>query len=194
VKRAIAALERTIGARLVNRTTRHVSLTDAGAAYVAAVRQALDGLDAARRAVIGEADAPTGTLSLSASVTFGRMVVAPIAMDLAAKHAGLRIALTLADRVVNLLEEGIDVAVRIGELPDSGLVARRVGTVRRMLVAGPSYPRARHAGPPARTPAARRHPLHGTDGRPGAALHGRRALGRRRVLAAHRGERCRRRR
>lgn len=143
VTRAVAALERTVGTRLVNRTTRHVSLTDAGSAYVAAVRQALEGLDAARRAAIGEAGAPTGTLSLTASVTFGRSVVAPIAMDFATKQAGLRVSLTLADRVVNLLEEGVDVAVRIGELPDSGLVARRVGEVRRVLVASPSYLRDR---------------------------------------------------
>jgi DNA-binding transcriptional LysR family regulator len=143
VTRAVAALERTLGVRLVNRTTRHVSLTDDGVAYVAAVRQALEGLDAARRAALGEAGVPTGTLSLTASVTFGRSVVAPVAMDFAAKHAGLRISLTLADRVVNLLDEGVDVAVRIGELPDSGLVARRVGEVRRVLVASPSYLRAR---------------------------------------------------
>lgn len=143
VTRAVAALETSVGARLVNRTTRHVSLTDAGTAFVGAVRQALEGIDGARRALAGEANVPTGTLALTASATFGRAVVAPIAMDLAARHAGLRVSLTLADRVVNLLEEGIDVAVRIGELPDSGLVARRVGTVRRMLVASPAYLRAR---------------------------------------------------
>jgi DNA-binding transcriptional LysR family regulator len=143
VTRAVAALERAVGVRLVNRTTRHVSLTDAGTAYVAAVRQALDGLDTARRAAIGEAGVPTGTLSLTASVTFGRWVVAPVAMDFAAKHAGVRVSLMLADRIVGLLEEGVDVAVRIGELPDSGLVARRVGEVRRVLVASPSYLRAR---------------------------------------------------
>ncbi len=157
VTRAVAALERSVGARLVNRTTRHVSLTEAGAAYVQAVRHALDELHSARRTAAGEPGVPVGTLVLTASVTFGRAIVSPVAMDFAARHPALRVSLMLVDRVVNLLDEGIDVAVRIGDLPDSGLVARRVGEVRRTLVASPGYLRSR--GMPAHPRDLARHEL-----------------------------------
>lgn len=139
VTRAVAALEAALGARLLSRTTRSVRLTDEGATYLERARRALADLDDAARQVVGDAEEPHGLLVVSAPVVFGRLHVVPAVADLLARHPRLDVRLTLSDRFVRLVEEGIDAAVRIGALPDSALCAIRVGEVARILVASPAY-------------------------------------------------------
>lgn len=139
ITRAVASLEGRLGVRLLVRTTRALRLTDAGQRFVDHTRRLLGEIDAAERDALGETGEPSGHLTLTASLTFGRMVLAPIVTAFLAAHPKVTASVGLHDRVVDLLDEGIDVAVRIAELPDSSLVARRVGEVRRLLVAGPDY-------------------------------------------------------
>ncbi|MBT6403656.1 MAG: LysR family transcriptional regulator [Rhodospirillaceae bacterium] len=148
VTRAVASLEDRLGIRLLNRTTRALRLTDAGERFVEHARRLLDDIERAERDTLGEASAPAGHLTVTASATFGRMVLAPIVTAFLAEHPKVTASVRLHDRVVDLLDEGIDVAVRIAELPDSSLVARRVGEVRRLLVASPDY-LAKHGTPDA---------------------------------------------
>jgi DNA-binding transcriptional LysR family regulator len=148
VTRAIAALEARIGARLVHRTTRVVRLTEAGGRLLVDTRQILDALDEAEREAAGDLLAVRGTLSVTASAMVGRRVVAPLVLRLLEAHPELSVRMLFVDRVVDLLEEGVDVAVRIAHLPDSGLTAVRVGSVRRMVVAAPAWI-ARHGRPEA---------------------------------------------
>ncbi|ACL63936.1 transcriptional regulator, LysR family [Anaeromyxobacter dehalogenans 2CP-1] len=146
VTRAIAALEGRVGARLFNRTTRTVRPTEAGLRFLEPARRVLADLETAEREAAGEGAAPAGHLTLTASVTFGRWALAPVVRAFLGLHPGVTASLVLVDRVVNLVEEGVDVAVRIGQLPDSDLVARKVGEIRRVLVASPAYLRA-HGAP-----------------------------------------------
>ncbi len=139
VTRAVASLEERLGARLFNRTTRSLSLTEAGTRFLASTRRLLAELADAEREALGESADPTGQLTVTASVSFGRMTLAPILRSLLKQQQRVTASLLLLDRVVNLVEEGIDVAVRIAQLPDSSLIARRVGEVRRVLVASPRY-------------------------------------------------------
>ena len=139
VTRAVASLEDRLGIRLLNRTTRALRLTDAGERFVEHARRLLDDIEQAERDTLGETSAPAGHLTVTASATFGRMVLAPIVTAFLAEYPKVTVSVRLHDRVVDLLDEGIDVAVRIAELPDSSLVARRVGEVRRLLVASPGY-------------------------------------------------------
>jgi DNA-binding transcriptional LysR family regulator len=139
VTRAISALERRLGARVFNRTTRSLTITDVGQRFLVGARRVLADLDAAEREAVGAAATPQGHLAVTASVTFGRAALAPIVCGFLEQHPRVTASVLLLDRVVNLVEEGIDVAVRIGDLPDSGLVARRVGAVHRILVASPEY-------------------------------------------------------
>jgi len=139
VTRAISSLEDRLGARLFNRTTRSLSLTEAGARFLESARRLLTDLDVAEKSAAGETAVPHGHLTVTASVTFGRSALAPIVCAFLAAHPRITVSILLLDRIANLVEEGIDVAVRIGELPDSSLVARRVGEVRRVLVASPGY-------------------------------------------------------
>lgn len=139
VTRAVSALEDRLGARLLNRTTRSLSITDVGARFLENARRILDDLAAAERDAVGETEMPKGHLSVTASVTFGRTLLAPVACGFLAQHPQVSLSLLLLDRVANLVEEGIDAAVRIGPLPESNLVARRLGEVRRLLVASPDY-------------------------------------------------------
>lgn len=139
VTRAVSALEERLGARLLNRTTRRLNLTEAGQRYVQNCRHLLDDFEEAERDAIGQSAMPQGHLTLTASMTFGRMALSPIVGDFLRAHPKITASLMLVDRVVNFIEEGIDVAVRIGDLPDSSLVARRVGEVRRVMVASPDY-------------------------------------------------------
>ncbi|WP_406857749.1 LysR family transcriptional regulator [Alsobacter sp. KACC 23698] len=141
--RAVALLEEELGAPLLLRTTRSVSLTPEGAAYLDACQSALDQLDDAARRVRGEDAEPRGRLAVTAPVVFGRMHVLPIVTGLLQAHPKLSVQLQLADRVVRLAEEGVDAAVRIGELADSALHQARLTEVRRVLVASPSYLAAR---------------------------------------------------
>lgn len=143
VTRAVAALEATLGAQLLRRTTRAVRLTETGEAYLDRVRRALADLDDAARAVAGGDAEPKGVLVVSAAVVFGRLHVLPVVADLLALHPGLDVRLTLVDRNVRLVEEGVDAAVRVGDLPDSTLRAVLLGEVRRVLVASPAYLTAR---------------------------------------------------
>jgi DNA-binding transcriptional LysR family regulator len=139
VTRALAALEERIGVRLFNRTTRSLNLTEAGAGFLDTARRVLADLNEAENAAAGQTSNPSGHLTVSASVTFGRSHVAGILMEFLRAERGVTASLLLLDRLVNLVEEAVDVAVRIAHLRDSTLIARRVGTVRRILVASPEY-------------------------------------------------------
>lgn len=146
VTRAISALEDRLGAQVFNRTTRSLAITDVGQRFLESARRILIDLESAEKEAVGEAGAPQGHLTVTASITFGRLAVAPIVCSFLAQHPRVSISVVLLDRIANLVEEGIDLAIRIGPLPDSSLVARRVGTVRRVLVASPGY-LARHGAP-----------------------------------------------
>lgn len=155
--RAIAALEQSLGTALLRRTTRSVRLTDEGAVYLERCRAALADLDDAALALRGAGATPGGTLVITAPVTFGRLHILPIATALLREHPALKIELTLIDRVVRLVDEGIDVAVRIGDLSDSSLHAFKVAEVRRVVVASPAYLAAH--GTPSSIPALHDHAL-----------------------------------
>lgn len=141
--RAVAALEDGLGVVLLRRTTRSVTLTPEGVGYLERARRALDELDDAARFLRGARAEPGGLLIVTAPVVFGRLHILPIVTKLLAAHPGLAARLTLTDRVVRIVEEGIDVAVRIADLADSALHAVRVAEVRRTLVASPGYLAAR---------------------------------------------------
>jgi DNA-binding transcriptional LysR family regulator len=141
VTRALGALEERIGLRLFERTTRQLAPTEAGRLLVERARALLEDYE---RALVGASHAPVrGVLRITAPVQFGRRHVAPIVSALLNDYPDLRIELSLNDRNLDLIEEGIDVAVRIGNLPDSNLIARQVGSVRRVAVASPRYIAAR---------------------------------------------------
>lgn len=139
VTRAVTALEARLGVQLLNRTTRRVALTEAGARLLADAKRILAELEVAEASASGAHDVPRGVLRLTAPVLFGERVVAPILRDWLDHHRDVSADALFLDRVVDLIDEGLDVAVRIGELPDSGLIATRVGAVRRVVVAAPSY-------------------------------------------------------
>lgn len=156
--RAVATLEQSLGRPLLRRTTRSVRLTDQGAVYLERCRAALTDLDDAALILRGgEGATPGGALVITAPVTFGRRHILPVVTGLLRTHAALKVELTLIDRVVRMVEEGIDVAVRIGELSDSSLYAIKVAEVRRVLVASPAYIAERAM--PAAVPALREHSL-----------------------------------
>src|SRR6266571_3242497 len=139
VTRLIAALEDHLGARLLQRTTRNVVLTDVGARYLERVRRILADVEEAEGSVQAERSRPSGRLVLSAPVGFGRLHVSPVVSAYLARYPEVSCELRLADRIINLVEDGVDLAVRIGHLADSSLVARQVGDMRRIVVASPSY-------------------------------------------------------
>uniref|UniRef100_UPI003F492BE4 LysR family transcriptional regulator n=1 Tax=Cupriavidus yeoncheonensis TaxID=1462994 RepID=UPI003F492BE4 len=139
VSRKVAELESHLKARLLHRTTRKLSLTEAGAAYVVACRRILEEVGEAGRAAIGEHASPKGELVVTAPVAYGRLHVVPVVAEFLAHYPEIDVNLVLTDRVVHLMDEDADVAVRIGELPDSTLIAARVGTVRRVVCASPGY-------------------------------------------------------
>ncbi|ALL70889.1 Transcriptional regulator, LysR family (plasmid) [Paraburkholderia caribensis MBA4] len=139
VSRKVGELESHLKTRLIQRTTRQLSLTEAGASYVAACRRILDEIAEAERAATGEYASPKGELVVTAPVVFGRLHVVPVVAEFLAHYPEIDVSLMLTDRVVHLMEEQADVAIRIGELPDSTLMATRVGTVRRVVCASPAY-------------------------------------------------------
>jgi DNA-binding transcriptional LysR family regulator len=139
VTRAVAELEERLGLRLLTRTTRVVRVTDAGARFAEDCRRILADIEEAETAATGTHAAPRGTLTLTAPVLFGQLFVTPILVSYLEQFPEVDASCLFLDRVVNVVEEGIDVAVRIGELPDSSLQATRVGRVRRVLVAAPTY-------------------------------------------------------
>ena len=146
VTRAVAALEDAIGARLLVRTTRSVKTTDAGSQYLIDCKRILADIDDAEAAAVGSFLTPSGTLTVTASVMFGQMVVLPILNAYLRDHPAVTGRALFVDRLTHLVDEGIDVAVRIGHLPDSGLRAIAVGSVRRIVCAAPSY-LAKHGEP-----------------------------------------------
>ena len=157
VTRAVAALEDRLGLVLFHRTTRSVRLTERGAIYLKTCRQILADIEDGERRARGQDAAPRGLLTIAAPILFGRLHVLPIVESLLHAHPGLAVRLTLSDRDVHLAEGGVDVAVRIGELADSALIAIKVAEVRRVLVASPAYLRAR--GTPANPEALAGHDL-----------------------------------
>ena len=139
ISRKVADLEQHLGTRLLIRTSRRVELTDAGRDYVAASRRILEQVEEAERAVAGEYSEPRGTLAVTASVVLGRRHVVPLAAEFLAEHPRIDLRLFLIDRHVNLVEEHLDLGIRVGHLEDSSLMARRVGEVRRIFCASPGY-------------------------------------------------------
>ena len=139
VTRAINDLEARLGARLLHRTTRTVSLTEAGRLYHADVKRILSDIEDADRHAAGLHGTPRGSVSVTASVLFGRMVVAPALFTVLDRFPEISLTTLFVDRVVHMVDEGLDIAVRIAELPDSSLSAVRVGSVRRVMCASPDY-------------------------------------------------------
>ncbi|MFC2254843.1 LysR family transcriptional regulator [Labrys portucalensis] len=139
VTRAVAALEDMIGARLFVRTTRSVKMTEAGTRYLDDCRRILSDIAEAEAAAGGSYATPSGTLAVTASALFGQMYVLPVMTEYLDIYPTMRARTFFVDRPVNIVEEGIDVAVRIGHLPDSGFTAIKVGTVRRVICGSPAY-------------------------------------------------------
>jgi DNA-binding transcriptional LysR family regulator len=139
VTRAVAALEDRIGARLFTRTTRTVKLTEAGTRYFDDCRRILADVTEAEAAAAGSYAMPTGILTVTASALFGQDYIAPILTEYLDQNPEVNVRALFVDRITNLVEEGIDVGIRIGELPDSSFSAIRVGTVRRVVCGAPAY-------------------------------------------------------
>jgi DNA-binding transcriptional LysR family regulator len=139
VTRLVAALEEQLGIMLLRRTTRSMTLTDAGARFLERARRILSEVEEAERSAQAERNVPSGRLLVTAPATFGRIHVGPLMAAYLKRHTEVSGELLLSDRIVNLVEEGIDLALRIGHLDDSTLMARRVGATRRVVVASPAY-------------------------------------------------------
>lgn len=148
--RLLASLEAAVGVRLINRTTRRMALTDEGREYYERCKLVLAAVDEAEASLTARRAEPRGKLRITSSVTFGRELLAPLVVDFMARHPQLRVELVLLDRVIDLLEEGVDVGVRLAHLPDSSLVAVPVGETRRIVVGSAGL--------------ARRHPLSDVAG------------------------------
>ncbi|MGH6837167.1 MAG: LysR substrate-binding domain-containing protein, partial [Methylocella sp.] len=174
VTRAVAALEDHLRSRLLNRTTRSVSLTDAGTRYLESCRRLLAAYDELEALNFGESVEPRGVISITAPQMFGRLHVLPLVRSFLDRYVQVDVRLLLLDRVVSLVDEGLDLGVRLGHLPDSSLRAVRVGEVRRAIYASPEYlarngvPRTPHdlanhrvIACTATTPIADRWSLHG---------------------------------
>ena len=149
VSRKLAELEEHLGARLLNRSTRRLEITEAGRGYEQACRRILDDVAGAEAAVAGEYDTPRGELAITAPLVFGRLHVLPVVNDFLRANAAVDVRLALGDRVAHLIDEHVDVAVRIGTLPDSRLSATRLGQLRSVVCASPAWLKA-HGTP--RTP------------------------------------------
>ncbi len=139
VTRLVSMLEDSLGLRLFVRTTRSVMLTDSGRRFLEDARRILMDLEEAERAAVGSYAEPTGELSVTASVLFGRMFANPILGEFLKLHQKLSARTLYVDRVVNLIDEGLDVGIRIGNLADSSLMAVRCGAVRQVVFAAPAY-------------------------------------------------------
>jgi len=139
VSRNISDLEARLKTRILNRSARQTSLTDAGRAYVAACKRILEQVDEAEAEASGEFSAPRGSLSITAPILFGRMHVLPLALQFLQAYPDIDLAIDLSDRIVNLLDGHLDLAVRIGDLEDSALVATRIGSIRRITCASVEY-------------------------------------------------------
>lgn len=138
LSRKISDLEALLGTRLLIRTTRKLTLTDAGIAYVAAARRILEQVEEAEREAAGEFTVPKGELAVTAPLLFGRLHVLPVVADFLAMYDEISIRLILADRNIDLIDGHVDMAVRIGTLPDSSMVATQIGTMRTVTCASPA--------------------------------------------------------
>ena len=143
VSRKVSELEAHLKTRLVNRSSRRLTLTDAGRSYVADCKQILELVGEVERAATGEYSVPKGDLIITAPIVFGRLHVLPVVTEFLKAYPEIDVRMVFADRIVNLVEEHIDLAVRIGELPDSSLIATRIGTIRHVVCGSPSYFAAR---------------------------------------------------
>ena len=139
VSRKVSELETHLGTRLFNRSSRQFTPTDAGLAYIASCRRILDDVEEAERVASGEFRTPKGDLVISAPIVFGRLHLLPVAIDFLRAYPEIDIKVIFADKMVDLLDEHIDLALRIGALPDSGLFAIRLGTIRHIVCASPAY-------------------------------------------------------
>jgi DNA-binding transcriptional LysR family regulator len=139
VSRRVSELEAALKTRLLIRSTRRLTLTESGRGYVEACRRILEEVNEAERAAAGEYSAPRGELVVTAPVVFGRLQVLPVLTEFLQAYPEVNVRLALGDRIVNLQEDHVDLALRIGALPDSGLVATTLGSVRRVVCASPSY-------------------------------------------------------
>jgi len=139
LSRKVADLEAHLGTALFVRTSRKLQITEAGQAYLVAARRVVDELADADRSARGEYQTPRGELAIAAPIVFGRLHVLPIVTELLATYPEITARLVLSDRYANLVDDHLDVAVRIGELADSSLIATRVGSVRRVVCASPAY-------------------------------------------------------
>ena len=162
VTRAIAGLEAQIGTRLLVRTTRSLKLTAAGEGYFADCRRILAEIAEAEANAAGSFTQPAGLLTVTAPALFGRIHVLPVILDFLDLHPAMQVRTVFVDRVTNLVEEGLDVAIRIAALPASGLIARRVGSVRQVLCGSPDY--FARFGEPERPQDLERHRMIGRDG------------------------------
>ena len=149
VSRRISELEGHLKTRLVSRSTRRMTLTDAGRSYVEACKRIIEQVEDAERTATGEYSTPKGHLTITAPVVFGRLHLLPVALEFLTAYPDIDLRLVLSDRVLNLLEDNIDLAVRIGILPDSSLIATRIGSTRQVVCASPAYfaARGRPGGP-----------------------------------------------
>jgi DNA-binding transcriptional LysR family regulator len=145
VSRKLSELEAHVGARLLTRSTRKLTLTDAGRTYLAACERILLDVEQAERAAAGEYSAPRGDLVITAPIVFGRLHVLPVVDEFLAAYPDVDVRLVLGDRVLDLYEEHVDAALRVGELPDSNLIASRIGSIRRVVCASPAYLESRPA-------------------------------------------------
>ncbi|TAV72970.1 LysR family transcriptional regulator [Rhizobium leguminosarum] len=150
VSRKVSELEAHLNAQLLQRSNRKITLTEAGRSYVEAAREILNRVEEAERTAAGEYSAPKGELTMTAPIVFGRLHVLPVVVDFLKAYPDINLRLMLGDRLSNLVEDHIDVALRIGNLPDSNLIATRLGAIRRTVYASPDYltrhPPARHPG------------------------------------------------
>jgi len=139
VSRKVSDLEAHLRTRLLSRSSRKLTLTEAGRSYFEACKRILEDINEAERGATGEYGAPKGELVITAPIVFGRLHVIPVAVEFLKLYPAVDIRFALADGLVNLLEEHIDLAVRIGELPDSSLIAMRIGAIRRVVCGSPGY-------------------------------------------------------
>src|SRR5882724_3392190 len=139
VSRKVSELEAHLKTQLLKRSNRRLTLTDAGRSYVAACRRILEEVSEAERAAAGEYSAPKGDLVITAPIVFGRLHVLPVVTAFLAAYPQVDIRLTLGDRIAHLAEDHIDLAIRIGRLPDSRMVATGVGSIRHVVCASPAY-------------------------------------------------------
>ncbi|MEO6690144.1 MAG: LysR family transcriptional regulator [Dokdonella sp.] len=139
ISRKVSELESRLGTRLLHRSTRQLTLTDSGQDYLAACRRILEDVSEAERAAAGEYSAPQGDLIVAAPILFGRLHVLPVTTQFLKAYPHVDVRLVFGDRVLNLLDDHIDLAIRVGELPDSSQVATRVGAIRQIACASPAY-------------------------------------------------------